>query len=72
MQAHPAPPLDPADPAFAVLATGLHRQLLGVPRQPLQHGEQLPPFIDSAYVVVSQAAAYDDWIASTIVATGRR
>jgi hypothetical protein len=30
-----------------------------------------PPVIDSAYVVwVSQAAACEDWIASTIVATG--
>jgi hypothetical protein len=35
----------------STLATGLHRQLLGVPRQPLQRGEQLPPVIDSAYVV---------------------
>jgi hypothetical protein len=32
------------------IATGLHRQLLRVPRQPLQHGQQLPPVIDSAYV----------------------
>jgi hypothetical protein len=36
----------------------------------MQHGEQLPPVIESADVVVSQAAACDDWIASTIIATG--
>ena len=52
------------------LATGLHRQLLGVPRQPLQHGQQLPPGMNSASVVVSQAAGCDEWIASTIVAPG--
>jgi hypothetical protein len=54
----------------STLATGLHRQLLGA-EQPLQHGQQLPPVIDPADVVVSQAAGYDDWIATTIVATGR-
>jgi hypothetical protein len=43
MQMQPATlPLDLVDPALAALATRLRRQLLGVPRQPLQHSQQIP------------------------------
>jgi hypothetical protein len=54
MQIHPANlPLDLVDLEFAVPS----------------HGQQIPSGIDSAYVVASQAAGSDDWVASTIVAT---
>jgi hypothetical protein len=72
MQVYPATlPLGLLDPRFAFpWQPDSIASCSAVPRQPLQHGQQLPPVIESADVVVSQAAACDDWIASRIVAAG--
>src|SRR5215218_4097254 len=62
-------PLDLVNPAPRTLATRLHRQLLGVPRQP-RMASRSPPVIDAACAAVSEAASGDDRIAGTIVAAG--